>query len=52
MLETDLLEHFYESQIGETVKLYLVNGIAYAAEMVTETTQYAVVEDADGAIGV
>ena len=50
-VDSDFLQSAPANQIGETVKLYLVNGIAYAAEMVTETTQYAVVEDADGAIG-
>ena len=40
----------FANQINETVKAYMVGGIVYAAEMVTEATQYAVVEDSDGAI--
>ena len=38
----------FDNQVNETVKAYVINGIVYAAEMVTEATQYAVIEDSDG----
>jgi len=41
----------FANQIGETIRVYLIDGIVYAAEMVTEASQYAVVEAATGAIG-
>ena len=49
-IDSDFTDTFV-NQIGETVKLYTIGGIVYGAEMVTEATQYAVVEDATGSIG-
>ena len=46
-VDSDFVTSF-DNQINETVKAYVINGIVYAAEMVTEATQYAVVEDSDG----
>ena len=46
-VDSDFVTSFV-NQIDETVKLYLVGGIVYAAEMVTEATQYAVVEANNG----
>ena len=46
-IDSDFVTSF-DNQINETVKAYVINGIVYAAEMVTEATQYAVVEDSDG----
>ena len=46
-VDSDFVDNL-DNQINETVKVYLVNGIAYAAEMVTESSQYAVVEASTG----
>ena len=49
-IDSDFTDSF-ENQIGESVTLYTIGGIVYAAEMVTEGTKnYAVVESSDGTL--
>ena len=48
-VDSDFVDNL-DNQINETVKVYLVNGIAYAVEMVTESSQYAVVEASTGTL--
>ncbi len=47
-IDSDFTDSF-ANQIGETVTLYMINGMVYGAEMVTEGTKnYAVVETSEG----
>ena len=49
-IDSDFTDSF-ANQIGETVTLYMINGMVYGAEMVTEGTKnYAVVETSDGTL--
>ena len=49
-IDSDFTDSF-ANQIGETVTLYMINGMVYGAEMVTEGTKnYAVIESADGTL--
>lgn len=49
-VDSDFVTSF-ANQIGETVKAYVYGGMVYAAEMVTEANQYAVIEDSTGLMG-
>ena len=49
-IDSDFTDSF-ANQIGETVTLYMINGMVYGAEMVTEGTKnYAVIESSDGTL--